>query len=462
MEIPLCLTLNELAHRTSFRRSALEIFRILNLSRPADWTVLVSFSATGPRVLFSLDAEIDPTVIVCSTPIGLFDYRTITLSRDGRAYTADWREQLETDPYGNRLRFHEVDASNYPPCFLEVAQSEASPVPAEFGEFDELEEFLLSHTWLGSKGLAHQRFRFRITAMGHSWELANAWQHRDKLLAEKAKSIPVLEIEHSLGSPVLGTLYFTCSWNHSDHSFRWTESGCVSESELKALGWELATSSLSPGEVEIRFPARELGPDGTYAKHSTLAKVLKEAAAKCTAIHTDTRYRGFVKQCRLFTRRESASRIDERKERLSTTEFVYWNQRLVYKLPTNENELVSLHQKLEGMGGVPFAEFSSLEYTPRLGIDAIANFKIRLTEPLKQLATVEFEYRLESFFRHDHPLEQTDLIVCWDGAEEVPAGTIHRDPTRSWLWFLHSGNRVVPIARVKDYPQIETHVRKKE
>lgn len=452
METALCLTLSEVAHRSSLRASPLDIFRILNLCRPCDWRVLVSFDTLGPRLLFLLSDAADPEVILGSTPIGLFHYDTITIGRDGKAFTADWRQQFSETPNSNLLRLSEVDSSGYPSRFLEVARREPGVVPSEFGEFSRLRDFLLANTWLGSKGIPNERFCFSITTMGHRWELRNRWQH-----GERAARTPdrVLEIEYPLGSPPIGTMYVTRFEDDSTHHYRLTEGGLVSEAEMAALGWPLSKSSFPAAEVEVRFPERQLGPDGTMARDSKLAELMAHAKDRCLSLKRDLRFQAFEEQCRQRTRYESARRIDKRKDELTRARFVYFGDRLVYRLPTNENELVSLHQKLEGMGGLPFAHFSSLEYTPKLGIDAIANFKIEATAPSNRLATVEFEYRLENYFSHDHPHEQTDLIVCWDGSGSVPQGTIHRDPARAWLWFLRTGNRIIPVARVKDYPRID-------
>ncbi len=448
MDTPLCLTLSEVAHRSSLQRGPLDIFRILNVFQPCDWNVTVSFDSAGPRILFSMDPHVDPDAILRTTPIGLFDYHRISIGRGGKVYASTWREQLASAPQTNVLALSEVDSDGYPSCFLEISGRDS--IPPELGEFDNLREFLLSNTWFGSKGIPSGRFQFKITTMGHQWQLTNRWQHADRALA-----IPTLQIDFPLGSPALGTMFVTRFADETQPRYRLSECGIVSESEIRALGWPVLQPSVPASEIEIKFPERTLGPDGTPARDSMLLEVLNYGATKVSGLPADPRYLAFDAENKLRSLRKSAQRIDRRKSELRHAQFVYWDGEVVYRCPTNENELVSLHQKLEGMGGVPFARFRSFEYTPKLGIDAIVDFKIDGTEPLKHLATVEFEYRLENYFNHDHPHEQTDLIVCWDGGDNVPVGQITRDPLRAWLRFLHSGHRIIPVAIVKDYPGIE-------
>ena len=457
MEIPLCLSFKELEHRISLQRSSLDILQIVNLVEAVTWRLTVSFQAGCPRLLFSLDSSIDPVFVISCTPLGFFDYAELRFGRDGHTYRAAWREQLHFDPLGMQLQFSEVDSFDCPGGFIELSGTKDATVPPEFGEEKLVRNYLLSKTWMGSKGITQEKFQFRVISMGHEFRVKNKWQHSESVNKSREVGEPLFEGEYPLGSPPVGTLYFTRFWRKQEKMFRWTESGLAIEDDLNAIGWGNPLELLPAGELEIRFPGRALGPDGTYARTESLIGLIKQARNKCSTIREDAAYQVFEGDCEALTQRISAERIDKRKEQVRCGRFVYWNERLVYKLPTNENELVSLHQKLEGMGGVPLPVFSSLEYTPKLGIDAIANFKIETTEALHQFATVEFEYRLENFFNHKHPVVQVDLIICWDGAGRTSDETLEQDKTRSWLGYLHKENKVIPVIKVRHYPGLQIH-----
>lgn len=452
MELPLCLSFKELAHRISLEHSKLDILRIVNLVEPADWKMTVSFRSGNPHLLFSLDSSIDPGVIISCTPLGLFDYGELRFGRNGRTYRVNWRELYKSDPLGTRLHFSEVDNVDCPECFIELSGTKGETLPPEFGESNWVRDYLLSNTWMGSKGIAQKKFQFRVVSMGHEFTVRNEWQHSESADRARQEEQPLFEGEYPLGSPPAGTLYFTQFWQKKEKMFRWTESGLANKDDLNDIGWSNPLELLPPGELEIRFPQRTLSPCGTYARTESLVSLIEHARSRCANIKEYAQYKVFEGECETLAQKISAERIDKRKEQVRSGSFVYWNKKLVYKLPTNENELVALHQKLEGMGGVPLPVFSSLEYTPKLGIDAIANFKIETTEALHQFSTVEFEYRLENFFSHKHSVGHTDLIICWDGGGPVRDGTLKQDTTRNWLSYLYKGERVIPVIKVRHYP----------
>ena len=105
IEAALCSTLAEIRHRASFRRSPLEIFKILNLGPPSDWDLSVSFDDKGHRLLFKLAPEVDPLVIVRATQVALFEYDVIQIGFGGKIYRADWRAQADKLPPMGLIRF---------------------------------------------------------------------------------------------------------------------------------------------------------------------------------------------------------------------------------------------------------------------------------------------------------------------------------------------------------------------
>jgi hypothetical protein len=58
-------------------------------------------------------------------------------------------------------------------------------------------------------------------------------------------------------------------------------------------------------------------------------------------------------------------------------------------------------------------QFLILEHTSQIDIDGMVRIQREPARLLEEAATVEFEYRLASFFTHRHPILITNYIVCW-------------------------------------------------
>ena len=94
-------------------------------------------------------------------------------------------------------------------------------------------------------------------------------------------------------------------------------------------------------------------------------------------------------------------------------------------VPENENEVLALLCKLESLRALPFHEFLLLEYTARVGIDAIGTYQIRETDDRTLYATIEVEHLYENFFDHNHPHSQVKLLICWDFLAGEPPAELH-------------------------------------
>jgi hypothetical protein len=75
---------------------------------------------------------------------------------------------------------------------------------------------------------------------------------------------------------------------------------------------------------------------------------------------------------------------------------------------------LALFWKLEALGRIPFAQFTSLEHTSQSGIDVIATFQESEDSQLKIMEAIEFEFRFENYAAHGHNPKQTSLIICWE------------------------------------------------
>jgi len=459
MSIYLCSTVGEIRHRLAFPRNPLDILQIVNLYQPQSWVFRFHFDATG-RV--SLDIEFggtgsDPFFAISSGLLGAFDCDRMKIHQSGAIWECDWRRGLGLRAEQNVLEYVTNSGTANSKSLISLSGFTGGTLPQQFSKWEVIAAYLHEKTWFGSYALQSDRFAIEFAILGNRRTFKNHSLNREKLKKQESGGVPTVVISQSLGVPVIGEAYLLSSATDAGSYFRWTYGGLVSASELRERlgldisGWEFK------GELEIAFPSRQLGPDGTIAMDDSCRKIVAAIEEFGETLDRNTKMVQFRRECLEFDKKSSARRIDQRKDQLLKTKFVFFNNRLVYKIPTNEMEMVSLHQKLEGMGGLPFASFVSLEYTPKLGIDAIVDFMISDIEAIHRFATVEFEYKFDSFFLHAHPVEQTDMIICWEGARPSQEGAwdYQPDPDLAWLGYLHVNGKVIRVAQASKYPGLE-------
>jgi len=124
---------------------------------------------------------------------------------------------------------------------------------------------------------------------------------------------------------------------------------------------------------------------------------------------------------------------------------LFFNDKYIGYSPTSENEVMLLLAKLEAMDALPLAHFQILEYTPQIGIDALADFQITETSMLQKLAPIELESHFENFIRHGHPIQQVAMIVCWDFQSESIVDRLSLNKTEDWLYQYNTDDGSCPI-----------------
>jgi len=456
MQVYLCWTIGEIRHRLAFPRNPLDIFKLLNLYPPQDWKFTFRFDVAQKVVLdIEYGPEGDPIFAISSGVLGIFDCDKIEVQQSGRLWECAWHRGTSLRAEQNVLEYFDKPDPTGPQ--IRLTGFAGGMFPRELSQWESIEKYLYSNTWMGSYSLPSGRYTTDIAVFDNRRTFNNASVAEGKLRKLRDAETPTLVHSQSLGSPPVGEVHVLSTPYESGISFRWTHGGVAVPRDLEdQLGIKLSGWPIE-GEIEVTFPNRKLGPDGTLAMNEACQQIVSALNSVRTSLGANTKVVQFKRDCEEFEKKVSARRIDQRKTNLLQARFVFFRGRLVYRLPTSENETVSLHQKLEGMGALPFAEFLSLEYTPKLGVDAIVNFRIREVEALHRFATVEFEHRFDNFFAHAHPVEQTDMIICWDGARVAPTNEWRYEPDSAyhWLGYLHVSGKVIKVVEVSKYPGLE-------
>lgn len=142
-------------------------------------------------------------------------------------------------------------------------------------------------------------------------------------------------------------------------------------------------------------------------------------------------------------------KLEARRRELQSCRFAHYQRRLVYREPTNENQLVSLFLKLESLGALPF-KCRVVEYTPKTGIDAIGHFQLEPGGVTELFGPIEFEFRFGSFIDHRHPVQQTKLVVCWSTDDQHGRKLVRS--AKPWLSFYTAEGCRVPVIEVANLP----------
>lgn len=136
----------------------------------------------------------------------------------------------------------------------------------------------------------------------------------------------------------------------------------------------------------------------------------------------------FQQKRRQESQRERAELLQERKEKLRSGEigFVHLDQssigngpggedaKFIHRVPSGENDTLSLLWKLEALDALPFEEYTTLEHTANKGIDTIVNFQEDELSERHEYVACEIESKFENFERHGHFPGQVRLVLCWE------------------------------------------------
>lgn len=144
----------------------------------------------------------------------------------------------------------------------------------------------------------------------------------------------------------------------------------------------------------------------------------------------------------------AVEKLDKRKESIKSQNFVILSDSQRYKVPGNEYETVILFSGLLGAKCLPFSQFEISEYSSSEGIDSICSYKIEEDDVLKKDVAVEFEYRFSNFFKHQHPHQHVELIVCWEIDVKRTELTTTEYP---WLYLLTTPNNTVRIVEIQSF-----------
>lgn len=205
-------------------------------------------------------------------------------------------------------------------------------------------------------------------------------------------------------------------------------------------------------DVETDIARSRIVADGV--KEHLLTAVLREAFRKVMKTND---YNEWVRHRRYLRKKELGTTLNQRKEDLQKNEqrWVYFKGELLHKEPSSEQDTRALLWKLEGMNGLPYFNFRTLEHTAQKGIDIIAEYQEKDFSEKKLFQAIEVEHILENYSDHDHVPEQTSLIVAWDSKNRDKLTKVEDDWKYVWEYLGNNLNVIL----LKYIPEIEVKMK---
>lgn len=276
-----------------------------------------------------------------------------------------------------------------------------STVPTQLQATAQLESYLRRHTRLGSHKWRNGKFSLSIVRLGH----ASTYKPMSRLSSlPEPKTIPQQLFLDDLGALWVSVVSVGSSETyHSDY-------GAVSAHE-HALFEKVTRHSYGTWHVEIDCSSVSVDGFGRLHPRSRLEAAAAALESRIAELPLDD----LEARANQLRHEDAVRKLAARQELARTREWVFFKDTPLGPVPRCENETVLLWQKLEMLGACPAKSFKTVEYTPREGIDALADVQWSSSQTPELAVAIEFEYLFENFFHHGHPQELVRTIICWSG-----------------------------------------------
>jgi hypothetical protein len=195
--------------------------------------------------------------------------------------------------------------------------------------------------------------------------------------------------------------------------------------------------------------------DFSYDEHyEALEDAMAEAFGK---IRADSKFQKFFQNLRRELRIEMQGRMNEKKEEFSSEDkrYVWFKDRKLLAEPESEYDTAALLWILEGLGGLPFAKFSTLQYPGyREGIDLLLDYQEEPDMEEHKCAYAELERFFGSFTRHKHEVGQMSLAFCWKlDKGKITLGKIAATK-KPYKHTYNFGDSTIPVFEISQFPSI--------
>ena len=405
--------------------------KITKLSITLDNQNAVSF-----KLFFDATIELDQNFFF-QFPMSLMSAKTMILTNSGQADITELSKLLDSKSeqrfFDLGTEFERIDGISFEGLY-------PSKVPSKLANYDEIEEMLDRKDLLQVPPESEIR-NIEFNHFGNYKNLAQYCYKYDEEadLKLKSKSLAAnLLIKTQSSKKRISSIDF----NHpTDTYFAKHFESCFQEYLSKLLSYELYIWNDSDTSV-----SKEPRAD------AEAKKFLNDIHAKVIQYLDSDAIQELERSIREQKLLAAVNLLDKRKDAIAASTKVETAMGFRFKVPSNEYETVILFSAMVAENSHPFYHFELHEYASSQGIDSISTYKIRQTDVAKSTQATEFEYKLSNFFKHGHPIQHTEIIICWI-IDSCPHDI---NPTEfPWLYKLDIDGHAIPVVEMKKFPSIK-------
>lgn len=432
----------------------LRIIELINRVPQCNWTFRFRFDKSD-RINLSIDCDFDLSddcalELLDGSLDELLFAETVYLRHSGNFLVARTSQLIEEPPSSNCLTF--TNTGEKADSLLILAgfcMSDSIPREMQANSYSCVRRYFLENTWLGSSDSVGSDY-------GVSWDVlkevewirpANRYERK---MSSLEKFTTRIALKNSNGEHIgEASLQTSPLLEHDEIYTKFGRLVPQPRSWLSSchdnLHWivEIGSQELRQA-IMHRAPTRKL--------ISQLVKSVNDALAD--VMRTDS-FRDFERELQRKQQTKAANRLKQRQRRAQLASKVIFKGEPLMLVPENENEVLALLCKLESRRALPFHEFILLEYTARVGIDAIGTYQIKETDVPAQFASIELEHYFENFLDHEHPPSLVNLLICWDFRDGEAPKELHQHCNSEYLYEYRNDHSITVVV-LSNIPGLQT------
>ena len=412
IQLNLQRTWAEIFKYLSTNPNPLRITELINRVPPCCWTFRFTFDGAG-RTTVKIDcdhtlSDNDALTLLDGALEEVFFVDTLSLHQTKKHATVNICELLKNPPISNQITLHNSPPKKTESLLTLKGFGRSNTTPPEVQHFPIIRSYFLENTWLGSPNFADSNYYIRWIVFGEEYLILPENRYTNKL-----GTTDYFTIEKDLYNT--DGVYIGQASFHTDPSLKkdeiYTTFGPIIP---KKENWLIRDPKNPHWIVEIGGETLKRTTIRGRGASKLINELVESVEGAQIEVTTSAPFQNYEQEIQRKRQTKAADILKERQERARQGPRVIFNNKPVMLVPSNENEVLVLLSKLEALNALPFHEFTLWEYTARVGIDAIASYRIREIDPPSMFVPIELEHHYESFLLHGHPHHQVNLVICWD------------------------------------------------
>ena len=416
MQILLSRTWEELHELVSQPSSALHVLQVMNRISHRSWKFVTTFDGDNRN---NLHISTDPPLkledfenIANGVVVEIFRCKTMVFhSPAGQLLKANIDEYLREVPLTNVLEFTSGITQEQSGIYLYGFCGTA--LPPEMGNKSKIQQALRSYTWFATKTFARYNHKLMWKCLGEETEFA-ARNGEEQTPSSAHK--PSFESEHLLysGTSNGGTVKFVTHSGLTKNSLVHGRFGEIDPTQHTTFWQELTHLTGCSWNIEFDEPLLRMRYHQELTPSILVATILTEIQMIIGRITSTDDFQRYLQAVQLEVSNIAATQLQALQNKARIRATVRWNGQDLMCEPKAEAEVICLLSKLEVLpNALPLYKFKLREYTPKTGIDALADYQILSNSKFEILSPVELEYSFVNFLNHQHPPEQVGMVICW-------------------------------------------------